>query len=112
MKSGKKVQAWEKERAKLKVKFYAWGITSCELHYPGCWNDSALGFAHARKRRNLKPHQLGEVILACNICHDKIESLPEEEMEEIVRSIIANRLTNRIDTPYSTWGQPNGSKHH
>lgn len=89
--AGKKTNAWEKERAKLKVRFLAWGITTCELFYPGCWRDNALGFAHAKKRRNLKPHELGEVILACNPCHDQIEILPETEMTKVVRGVITKR---------------------
>lgn len=88
---GKKTIAWEKERKKLKVRFEAMRITTCELVYPGCWYNTALSFAHAKKRRNLKPHELSEVILCCVPCHEKIEILKEAEMTKIVRSVIANR---------------------
>ena len=92
---GKRTIAWEKEREKLKVKFLSWGITSCELRYPGtCWGDSALGFAHAKKRRFLKPHELGHVILACNPCHDILESLGADLMKAEVDATISARKKN------------------
>jgi hypothetical protein len=92
-KLGKKGLAWEKCRRELKVKFQRAGITTCEIGelYPGCWIDNGLGFAHARKRRNLKPGELSVVILACNSCHDNLELLPESEMAKIVLDIIARR---------------------
>lgn len=89
--AGRKTKQWEKERAKLKVRFLVMGITRCELRLRGCWGDNSLGFAHARKRRNLKPHELGECVLACGPCHDQIEALPESEMAATVRGIIAKR---------------------
>jgi len=94
-KRGKRTLQWEKERAKLKVKFLSWGITSCELRYPGtCWGDNALGFAHAKKRRFLKPHELGIVVLCCNPCHDILESLPADLMETEVMAMISQRKKN------------------
>lgn len=93
--AGKRTLAWENERAKLKVRFLQWGITSCELRYPGtCWGDACLGFAHAKKRRFLKPHELGHVILACNPCHDVLESLGAELMKAEVDATIENRKKN------------------
>lgn len=90
--AGKKVKAWESARAKLKVKFYAMGITSCEARFPhNCWQSNGLSFAHAKKRRNLKPHELGEVALLCIEAHNAVESLPEAEMTKVIRGIIANR---------------------
>lgn len=92
MKRGKRMLAWESERTRLKKKFDRWGITSCELRYPGgCWGDNGLGFAHAKKRRFLKPEELGIVILACNRCHDILESLPHELMEVEVMQVIRSR---------------------
>lgn len=92
---GKKCLEWESLRRILKTKFLTWGITSCELRYPGvCWGDNALGFAHAKKRRYLKPHELSHVILCCNPCHDVIESLPHDLMEVEVNEIIRRRKKN------------------
>lgn len=88
---GKKGLAWEKVRRELKVRFERAGITSCEARGYGCWNDSGLGFAHKKKRRNLGPGELSEVALLCNICHDRIELLPEIEMAAIVTQIIDSR---------------------
>jgi hypothetical protein len=69
---------WNDERKKLKVLFESLGITHCEIMLPGCWFNNALGFAHRHKRKWYydKPELLGDfnqVLLACNICHDKIE---------------------------------------
>lgn len=88
---GKKGKQWEKVRRDLVPRFKRAGITTCELGYSCCWRDQALGFAHAKKRRNLGPGELSLVILACNPCHDQIECLPEEEMGKIVRAIIEAR---------------------
>ncbi len=88
---GKKVKAWDNARAKLKKRFAAVGLVTCELRYKRCGVDNYLGFAHAEKRRNLSPEDLDVVILACNFCHDEIEIKPHEEMERIVMSVIAAR---------------------
>lgn len=88
---GRKVKAWESARRKLKTRFTAMGITSCELQYAGCWFDNALGFAHAAKRVKLKGDDLYYVILVCNPCHQKIEFLPAEEMKRIVDNVIQAR---------------------
>ncbi len=84
---GKKVRAWDSARAKLKVKFAAAGIMTCELRWGDCAFDNYLGFAHAQKRRNVK--DLSVVILACNFCHDQLEIMPN--MERIVMTVIVAR---------------------
>lgn len=75
----------EKRRQKLKQLYYSKGITQCELRlkpterYPDhCWRYSALGFAHKSKRWKYikRPEELWtfkETVLACVICHEKIE---------------------------------------
>lgn len=89
---GKKTREWMTVRARLKRKFVAAGITSCELGYPGCWKDEGLGFAHGRKRRHLKGDEIETLtILACNPCHDRIETLSAPAMLAIVKSVIAER---------------------
>lgn len=91
-KAGKRTKIWDQTRAKLKVGFERAGITVCELAGLGCWRDNGLGFAHSLKRRNIKDAiDLCEVILACNVCHDAIERLPEEHMARVVRSTIEAR---------------------
>lgn len=89
--AGKRTKEWEATRAKLKVRFERVGITVCELGYPGCWRDNGLTFAHSKKRRNIGPGELEEACLACIVCHDAIEILPEEEMTTIVRGVISRR---------------------
>ena len=86
-----KTAVWESHRRKLKPRFLAAGITCCELRYEGCWVDNALGFAHAKKRRNLRPEEQQVVILACTVCHQVIERKPEPDMERIVMRTIRNR---------------------
>jgi len=93
MNKGKRTKEWDTVRRRLSTEFKAKGITSCELKYPGCWGDSALGFAHGRKRRHLEGDELRSlVILACNPCHDKIEYLEPAEMLEIVQNVILLRV--------------------
>lgn len=92
--AGKKTKAWDAERAKLKVRFEAVGITTCELRgrlNHECTWDNYLGFAHAAKRRKLAPEDLGHVILIDNNAHDIIERLPPEEMKRTVDETIAAR---------------------
>jgi hypothetical protein len=86
---GRKGKAWATERAKLKRRFAAVGIVTCELRYAGCAFDDYLGFAHAKKRRKLTIEDLAVVVLACNFCHDEIEADPR--MEEIVLAVITAR---------------------
>lgn len=84
-------------RKQLKIEFAAWGITRCELRLPGCWLNTALGFAHAAKRRKLSPADLYQVILADNHCHDIIERLPPERMKRIVEGIISLRKARLME---------------
>ncbi len=86
-----KTKVWDAHRRRLKPKFLRAGITRCELRYPGCCGDSFLGFAHAKKRRNLRPEEEAVVILACTQCHQTIEHKPEAEMERIVLDTIRRR---------------------
>jgi hypothetical protein len=92
LKAGRRTNDWMRVRRILSREFAAAGITSCELKLEGCWGDRALGFAHGRKRRHLKGDELQTLtILSCNICHDKIEYLPPEEMLAIVQDVIERR---------------------
>lgn len=93
---GPKTRAWINARARLKKKFAAMGITSCELGYEGCKHDDYLSFAHGKKRRHLQGDELETlVILACQNCHSRIERIPEAAMCAIVTSVIAERLHSR-----------------
>lgn len=89
---GPKTRAWRNAVVRLKKRYTAMGITSCELRYEGCWGDEALGFAHGRKRRWLHEDELEKLcVLACNPCHDRIERIAPEEMLVIVESVIRER---------------------
>lgn len=90
MKAGKKTKEWDSVRRKLIRQFIQWQIFTCELNYEGCWRE-IQGFAHKKKRRKLSTSELFEVIGVCNVCHDKIEYLPAEEMERIIEEVIKNR---------------------
>lgn len=98
LKSGKKTRTWAKVRAELARRFLARGITSCELQLEGCWRDDALGFAHAVKRRKIEadampgtPYSIETVILACVVCHNRIEVLEPAEMRDAVMSTLNKR---------------------
>ena len=101
-----KVATWEACVARLKPAFQRAAITRCELHGRRCAWDNFLGFAHAKKRRNLPADgsEDATVILACNICHDTIERLPEDEMGRIVMRTIAARR-NQPDASLSDEAQ-------
>lgn len=99
---GPKGRAWRDVRNGLKTEFeFTYGITTCELRYEGCWNDDALGFAHAAKRRKLIREDLKHVILACNPCHDLLEVKPPEEMKRIVDQICQQRESMLISRQLS-----------
>jgi hypothetical protein len=94
LKAGRKTKEWDRVRARLKVKYAAMGITTCELGYPGCKYDDWLSFAHGRKRRYLVGDELESlVILCCCNCHSRIEVMPPEAMLAIVQSVISERIT-------------------
>lgn len=94
---GKKTLEWMRVRARLKRKFAALGITSCELGYAGCWKDEALGFAHGRKRRHLKENEIEDLtVLACGPCHEIIERMSAPAMLAIVQSVISERNWNPV----------------
>ena len=87
--AGKKTKAWDAERAKLKVRFEAVGITECELRYKDCSVNDFLTFAHTLKRRNVI--DLSRVVLACLNCHWETERQGEAKMEVILEDVIASR---------------------
>jgi len=92
MKAGRRTKEWNKVRAKLKIEFQAMGITHCELGYPGCRRDDWLSFAHGLKRRHLTGDQLKTLtILACTVCHDRLERMQEAAMCAVVESVISER---------------------
>lgn len=89
-KVGKKTKAWNDARAEIKPKFFATGITSCEIKRPSiCWRNNALTFAHPDKRKNIPPDDIAIVVLACTPCHQWIE--PRKDMTEIIERIIKGR---------------------
>lgn len=90
-KEGKKTISWADERKKLVIKFNEMNIRSCEIRFENCWKNTALGFAHLEKRRKLGPDDLGEVVLACNICHEVVERWPAEKMKDYLKLIIWKR---------------------
>lgn len=92
--AGKKVKAWESERRRLVKRFLEAGITECELHgvlEHDCKFDNWLSFAHAAKRRKLRPEDLSQVILICTVAHNIIEVWPAEKMKKIVNLTIESR---------------------
>lgn len=94
-KQGKKTKSWTDKRNELKIEFAKMKIFECELKRKGCWHNTALGFAHAKKRRKLTIEDLKTVILVCNPCHSIIEPLQPEVMEKIVIETMAKRKGTR-----------------
>ena len=76
---------------KLKRIYEAKGTTTCEIRFPGCLNNWALGFAHRHKRIWYKsqPELLtdyNQTVLACVKCHDAIE-YDRELTEKVFRRL-------------------------
>lgn len=91
-KAGKQTVLNKASNARLKRKFEALGITSCELNYPGCTRTEFLSWAHGRKRRHLVEDELDTLVcLACLNCHNRIERMAPAGMLAIVQSVIAER---------------------
>lgn len=95
-----KQRIWEQIRAKLKKRFFAAGITECELKWGGCFITNFLTFAHRMKRRKMpswkkepEAHkaELEVVILACQKCHEQLDRLPADEMLDITNEVINAR---------------------
>ncbi|MCG3203939.1 MAG: hypothetical protein KCHDKBKB_00616 [Elusimicrobia bacterium] len=68
----------QESNRKLKNTYYLKGISTCEIHFPGCAYNNFLTFAHRHKRRDYygKPemlHSFNQTLLACVNCHNKIE---------------------------------------
>lgn len=93
LKKPSKQAEWDSVRAKLKEEFYAKGIVTCELRWKGCWVNSALGFAHSKRRRFIKTdEELREVLLICQNCHMLLDDKhTHEETEKIVLDVIKSR---------------------
>ena len=88
-----KVKEWAIARAELIKEFGDRGITTCEIGLEGCTKNNFLGFAHTTKRRDAV--DLKRVVLACVLCHSKVEYECEKwtgkNMEDYLEEIIANR---------------------
>lgn len=91
---GKKTTQWNVERSQLIQEFEQMGITQCEIKMEGCWKNTALGFAHLDKRRNLTIEDLPKVVLACTPCHDTVELWNRVRMGKFLTDIIKNRSTS------------------
>ena len=98
LKPGKRTIAWNEERSVLKTEFEKMGIVTCELRYTNCWKNTALGFAHPEKRRNMTFEDLPCVILACNSCHDTLELYNRVRMRKVIETVIKER--NKCQKPF------------
>jgi hypothetical protein len=76
---------------RLKWIYTDYGITTCELRFPGCQGNYMLSFAHKEKRENYRkrPEDLSnfkETLLACIHCHgilDDRSKTTEEKKNQI-----------------------------
>lgn len=92
-----KTEEWNTIRHnELIPQFKAWGIVTCEIGLPSCAKTRYLGFAHTKKRRDIKtPEDLRRVVLACEPCHTLIEysciETTGKPMTEYLEGIIQRR---------------------
>lgn len=93
-KIGKITQRNVEANKKLKQIYLEKGITKCELKFEGCMYNWGLGFAHKEKRwKYIKtPEKLSdfnETILACTMCHNRIEN-----DKKLTNDVFAKLLSN------------------
>jgi hypothetical protein len=80
---------------RLKWIFNDYGITRCELNFPGCTPDMFLAFCHKEKREwyRIVPkllYSFKHVILGCQNCHDILDDrskTTKEESDEIFNKL-------------------------
>ncbi len=86
---GKRVDQWDRIRAKLKIQFERAFITRCEM----CGSSYALGFCHRFPRRMCDENELHIVALVCNDpCHKIIDGSGHANMKNMVEGLIAKRV--------------------
>lgn len=84
----KKVDAWSRLRAKLKIEFAEMNVTRCEI----CGTDDFLSFAHRLKRRFITTdEELRQVALLCIPCHEKLEYGDKQVMFDVISDLIQRR---------------------
>lgn len=71
-------QYWDKERLKLIKEYADKDIIFCEIGLKGCRGRLFCGFAHRHRRWYYKrrPKLLGtfeQTLLACSLCHQKVD---------------------------------------
>ena len=92
-----KIGEWHKVlHEEIIPQFKTWGITTCEIGLTPCLHFRYLGFAHTKKRRNIKTSRdLRQVVLACEPCHTLVEysckEMTGKTMTEYLENIIKNR---------------------
>lgn len=92
-----KIGEWNKIRDnEIIPQFQKWGIETCEIGLYPCVKFRYLGFAHTKKRREIKtPEDLRQVVLACNPCHTLVEyscvETTGKSMTEFLEEIIKKR---------------------
>jgi hypothetical protein len=89
---GKKTIEWDRLRPKLKQRFAAIHLVTCEFRFEGCWKYTGLTFAHAKKRRFLTPEELEVVALACINCHMILDAMSHKKMYNAVMGAIEKRI--------------------
>lgn len=85
--------SWNVARKLLRSKFQAAGLLNiCELKYEECegW---PLTFAHSKRRNFISSkEEMITVIRACQKCHSILDANKHDVTEEIVLSVINNRV--------------------
>lgn len=88
MTSKERLKKWKRLLPKLKARFEAIGIQSCEV----CRSTFALSFAHRLKRRFIhSDEELSRVALLCQMHHEQLEHSGHEKMFKTITKIIKQR---------------------
>jgi hypothetical protein len=122
-----KTEEWKTIRDnEIIPQFKEWGIVTCEIGLFPCVKYRYLGFAHTKKRRQIRSQDdLRRVVLACEPCHSiaeyscvKVTGKPMTEfLEEIIKKrekMLAKRLlhtygkTSIVDKEIPAYDRPLG----
>ncbi|HNC59261.1 MAG TPA: hypothetical protein PLP33_27790 [Leptospiraceae bacterium] len=91
-KTGKRSQKRKEVNKELFQYFAENKIDFCELNSEKCTGNQFLTIAHSKKSRKIHTDEdWHKVALLCVECHNKIEYLPANEMEEIIENLIKKR---------------------
>ena len=88
---GVKLNRWLTIKKQVLAELRHRGIISCEVMLEGCLGNRYLTPAHKDKRKNLSYEEMGDIVLACQNCHDKLEAMGARAMRLYIQNLLDKR---------------------